>query len=69
MQGRTVYAVLGDWIGWICVLIAILGIGRGYQIKKNRLAKSGAERNIVGKDHLGKRAHERMKGQRHRHKA
>ncbi len=28
MQGRTVYAVLGDWIGWVCLVIALLGIGR-----------------------------------------
>ncbi len=26
MQGRTVYAVLGDWIGWACGLIALYGI-------------------------------------------
>jgi apolipoprotein N-acyltransferase len=28
MQGHTVYAVLGDWIGWICAIIALLGIFR-----------------------------------------
>ena len=28
MQGRTVYALLGDWIGWVCALIALVGIGR-----------------------------------------
>jgi apolipoprotein N-acyltransferase len=28
MQGRTVYAVLGDWIGWVCSIIALLGLGR-----------------------------------------
>ncbi len=28
MRGRTVYAVLGDWIGWLCALLAALGIGR-----------------------------------------
>jgi len=28
IQGRTVYAVLGDWIGWVCAIIALFGIGR-----------------------------------------
>lgn len=28
MQGRTVYALLGDWIGWLCALVALGGIGR-----------------------------------------
>ncbi|HEX9022949.1 MAG TPA: apolipoprotein N-acyltransferase, partial [Geobacteraceae bacterium] len=29
MHGRTVYGVLGDWIGWLCALISAMGIGRG----------------------------------------
>src|SRR6185369_10739762 len=28
MQGRTVYALLGDWIGWVCALLSLAGIGR-----------------------------------------
>jgi apolipoprotein N-acyltransferase len=28
MQGRTVYAVLGDWIGWLCAIVALLGIAK-----------------------------------------
>ena len=27
MHGRTVYALLGDWIGWVCALLALAGIG------------------------------------------
>jgi len=34
MQGRTVYAMLGDWIGWVCAIIALLGIGRTFQTGK-----------------------------------
>jgi apolipoprotein N-acyltransferase len=34
MQGRTVYAVLGDWIGWLCMLIALAGIARTRQARK-----------------------------------
>jgi len=26
MQGRTVYAMLGDWLGWLCAAIALYGI-------------------------------------------
>ena len=36
MQGRTAYAVLGDWIGWLCAILALLGIGRGYQLIRRR---------------------------------
>lgn len=32
MQGRTAYAVLGDWIGWLCAILVLLSIGRGYQL-------------------------------------
>lgn len=28
MQGRTVYAVLGDWLGWVCAGVALLGLVR-----------------------------------------
>jgi apolipoprotein N-acyltransferase len=28
MQGRTLYALLGDWIGWLGALLALAGIGR-----------------------------------------
>jgi apolipoprotein N-acyltransferase len=31
MQGRTVYAVFGDWIGWVCAGIALLSLGRALQ--------------------------------------
>lgn len=37
IQGRTVYALLGDWIGWVCAIITLLGIGRALQ-KTRRLA-------------------------------
>jgi apolipoprotein N-acyltransferase len=34
MQGRTVYAVLGDWIGWVCAAVALIGIGRAGRARK-----------------------------------
>jgi apolipoprotein N-acyltransferase len=35
MQGRTVYAVLGDWIGWICAIIALAGLVRAYRSRRH----------------------------------
>jgi apolipoprotein N-acyltransferase len=37
MHGRTVYAVLGDWVGWVCVALSLLGLGRAA-----RAARRGA---------------------------
>jgi len=34
MQGRTVYAVLGDWIGWVCAAVVVIGIGRAGRTRK-----------------------------------
>ena len=36
MQGRTVYALLGDWIGWVCALLALIGIGRALLVSAQR---------------------------------
>jgi apolipoprotein N-acyltransferase len=36
MQGRTVYALLGDWIGWLCGLLALAGIGRSFLVSARR---------------------------------
>jgi apolipoprotein N-acyltransferase len=33
MRGRTVYAVMGDWIAWVCAILAIFGIGRAIRLK------------------------------------
>lgn len=35
MQGRTIYAVFGDWLGWLCAFISLLGIGRAFQARHN----------------------------------
>jgi apolipoprotein N-acyltransferase len=37
MQGRTVYAVLGDWMGWLCALLALLGIVNAYRLARRHL--------------------------------
>ena len=36
MQGRTVYALLGDWIGWVCALLSLVGIGRPLLVSAHR---------------------------------
>lgn len=55
MQGRTVYAVLGDWIGWVCGIIALAGIGRAWQAR-GRFAKGGAEPKANGEGSPAKQA-------------
>jgi apolipoprotein N-acyltransferase len=34
MRGRTVYAELGDWLGWGCVILALAGIGRAIRLAR-----------------------------------
>jgi apolipoprotein N-acyltransferase len=36
MEGRTVYALLGDWPGWLCALLSLAGIGRALQVSALR---------------------------------
>lgn len=55
MQGRTVYAVLGDWIGWVCGAIALAGISRAWQAR-GRFAKGGAESKANGEGRSAKQA-------------
>jgi apolipoprotein N-acyltransferase len=41
MRGHTVYAMLGDWIAWVCAILAIFGIVRAIRPSGRR---SGLER-------------------------
>jgi apolipoprotein N-acyltransferase len=36
MQGRTVYALMGDWLGWACALFSLAGIGRVLLVSSRR---------------------------------
>ena len=36
MQGRTVYALLGDWLGWLCGLLSLAGIGQALHVSRRR---------------------------------
>jgi apolipoprotein N-acyltransferase len=48
MHGRTVYAMMGDWLGWLCAILALLGTGRAYQLTGRR-AKSKMVPETKGK--------------------
>ena len=30
LQGRTLYALWGDWIGWVCALFSLVGVGLAF---------------------------------------
>jgi len=36
MQGRTIYALLGDWLGWFCAATGLAGMARVYQLSRRR---------------------------------
>ncbi len=37
LQGRTFYAVTGDWFGYLCIILALTMIGRTYQATRKRV--------------------------------
>jgi apolipoprotein N-acyltransferase len=39
-QGPTIYALLGDWLGWVCALLALAGIGRALLVSGRRGERS-----------------------------
>ncbi len=67
MQGRTVYAVAGDWIGWVCGIITLLGMGRAFQTRRrlagSTVAQLAAEMVNSGKHgSAGRRKSKRRRG-------
>lgn len=60
MQGLTVYAVLGDWIGWVCGAVALAGIGRAFRLWGPR-AGSGAGSKAGGEGRSAKQGAGRKK--------
>ncbi len=38
MRGRTLYSLLGDWIGWLCAVIALFGIARALRTSGSSVA-------------------------------
>jgi len=36
MKGRTIYALAGDWMGWLCLVLVLASIGRVYQLSRRQ---------------------------------
>jgi len=36
LEGRTLYAVAGDWIGWLCAVLVVCGVARARLSKRVR---------------------------------
>ncbi len=54
MQGLTVYAFLGDWIGWVCAIIVLAGIGKAGKAR-GWFTKGGAGSTAGRKKRKGRR--------------
>jgi len=35
-QGPTIYALLGDWVGWVCALLSLAALGRAFLVSARR---------------------------------
>ena len=44
MQGRTVYAVAGDWLGWVCGIIVLVGLGKAFRARGRRASSNMTRR-------------------------
>ncbi|HLO25557.1 MAG TPA: apolipoprotein N-acyltransferase, partial [Geobacteraceae bacterium] len=51
MQIRTIYALLGDWLGWLCAILALLGIVRSYQLTGQHVEHKKTNDSKVKKRH------------------
>jgi len=52
LQCRTVYALLGDWLGWLSALLSLVGIGRALfftKWKERKLKVGSAQAELKGK--------------------
>lgn len=68
LQGRTVYAVLGDWLGWLCGVITLFGVVRA--VRGSRKAGNGAAQQAGLPGGSGRRtAPDRRKGGHDRRRA
>lgn len=57
MQGRTVYGVLGDWLGWVCLSVTVAGLVRGWGMR--RASGAGAPARKEGRGASGRRTRKR----------
>ncbi|HEX6828758.1 MAG TPA: apolipoprotein N-acyltransferase [Burkholderiales bacterium] len=63
MKGRTVYALLGDWVGWVCAILAFAGIARAFHVGRLR---NGEKRQKLEKgENISKKTNTTGKRRRH----
>lgn len=36
LKGRTVYALFGDWIGWLCAILSVSGMVQAWRLRRQR---------------------------------
>jgi len=45
LKGRTLYAVLGDWIGWLCALLSIAGLLQSRRVSGSQKTSAAPAKN------------------------
>ena len=55
LSGRTVYALLGDWIGWLCAFVTLTGIARAMHLSGRLKARDLSHGETRGKGKRGKK--------------
>jgi apolipoprotein N-acyltransferase len=50
LTGRTLYGLLGDWIGWLCAILTLSGLARtcrlSSRLKRGGICKSGRKAKV-----------------------
>ena len=61
LTGRTLYALLGDWIGWLCAIFSLAGIAWAYRISSRAKQTTAPQAKKRGK---GKKARPLKNGEK-----
>jgi apolipoprotein N-acyltransferase len=48
MQGSTLYSLLGDWIGWLCIIITVACIGQALRVVRSLMQSDPPRHPKVG---------------------
>jgi apolipoprotein N-acyltransferase len=59
LQGSTLYAQFGDWIGWLCIVLSVFCIGQALQAARPRKDNDPSREDTLGRQH---RTHHPPKG-------
>jgi apolipoprotein N-acyltransferase len=49
LKGRTAYALLGDWIGWLCAFLSVSGMAQAFRISRRRKEQDRSQGEKRGK--------------------